>query len=116
LLTISNPPQIQVIDRKDSVMLASNPGASDLVGILDDRVLDQLFSLCRNARTEAQRSGGNAGGATLELCATLEGVLKSYRNMRDEHLHRLEIELERDEAEQRLQDALNALKKSPSSR
>ena len=115
LTTIPNPPPFQVIDRKNSVMLANITATSDLVGILDDKVLDQLFAQCRNARAEAQKTGGNST-ATLKLCATLEGVLKSYRNMRDEHLHRLEIELERDEAEQRLQDALDALKQSPSSR
>jgi hypothetical protein len=36
--------------------------------------------------------------------------------MRDEYHHRIEIELERDEAEQRLQEASNALQKSPPSR
>jgi hypothetical protein len=43
----------------------------------------------------------------------LEGILKSYRKMRDEYHHRIEIELERDDAEQRLQDVQNAIQKSP---
>lgn len=92
-------------------MLANFTGASNPVAILDDKVLDLLFVQCRNARAEALKTGGNAS-ATFELCSTLEGVLKSYRKMRDEYHHRLDIELERDEAEQRLQDAMNALKKS----
>ena len=93
-------------------MLANITGTSNLVGILDDKVLDQLFAQCRNAKAEALKAGGNAS-ATLELCTTLEGILKSYRKMRDEYHHRIEIELERDDAEQRLQDVQNAIQKSP---
>lgn len=115
MTTISNSPLLQVIDQKDSVMLASITGTNNPVAILDDKVLDLLFVQCRNARTEALKAGGNAS-ATLELCTTLEGVLKSYRKMRDEYHHRLEIELERDDAEQRLQDVQNEIQKSPPSR
>jgi hypothetical protein len=111
LTTISNSP-LQVLDRKDPVMLANITGTSNLVGTLDDKVLDQLFAQCRNARTEALKAGDNAS-ATLELCTMLEGILKSYRKMRDEYHHRIEIELERDDAEQRLQDVQNAIQNSP---
>jgi hypothetical protein len=113
LTTISNSPRLQVIDQAGAVMLANIAGTSDLAAILDDKVLDQLFVLCRNARMEAQKSNA---GATLELCTTLDGILKPYRKMRDEHHHRLEIELEREEAEQRLQDVQNEIQKSPPSR
>ncbi len=89
-------------------MLANITGANDPVAILDDKILDLLFVQCRNAKAEALKAGGSA---TLELFTTLDGVLKSYRNMRDEYHHRVEIELERDEAEQRLQAASNALQK-----
>jgi hypothetical protein len=112
LTTISNPPTLQVFDRNDTVMLANIGGTTDLVGILDDKVLDLLFAQCRNARAEALKAGENAS-AMLELCATLEGILKSYRKMRDEYHHRIEIELERDDAEQRLQDVQNAIQNSP---
>jgi hypothetical protein len=112
LTTISNPPTLQVFDRNDTVMLANIAGSSDLVGTLDDKVFDQLFAQCRNAKTEALKAGDNAS-ATLELCTTLEGVLKSYRKMRDEYHHRIEIELERDDAEQRLQDVQNEIQNSP---
>ena len=111
---LSNLPGLQVIDRKDSVMLANITGTSDLFAILDDKVLDLLFAQCRNAKAEAQKAGENAS-AMLELCTTLEGILKSYRKMRDEYHHRIEIELERDDAEQRLQDVQNAIQKSPPS-
>lgn len=111
MTTISNPPLLQVFDQEGSVMLANIAGTNNPVAILDDKVLDLLFVQCRNARGESLKTGGNAS-ATLELCTTLDGVLKSYRKMRDEYQHRLEIELERDEAEQRLQEAQNALQKS----
>jgi hypothetical protein len=114
LTTISNPPPLQIFDRKDLVMLANISGTSNLVGTLDDKVLDQLFVQCRNAKEEALKAGGNAS-AMLELCTTLESILKSYRKMRDEYHHRIEIELERDDAEQRLQDVQNAIQKSPPS-
>jgi hypothetical protein len=91
-------------------MVANITGANNPVAIVDDQVLDLLFVQCRNARAEALKTSGSAS-ATLELCTTLDGVLKPYRNMRDEYQHRLEIELERDEAEQRLQEASNALQK-----
>lgn len=92
-------------------MLANVTGTDNTVAILDDKVLDLLFDQNRTARAEALKTGSNAS-ASLELCTTLDGVLKSYRKMRDEYQHRLEIELERDEAEQRLQEAQNALQKS----
>lgn len=111
MTTISNSPLLQVFGQEGSVMLANITGANNPVAILDDKVLDLLFVQCRNARAEALKTGGDAN-ATLELCKTLDGVLKSYRKMRDEYHHRLDIELERDEAEQRLQEAMNALKKS----
>ena len=111
MTTTSNQPLLQVFDQADSVMLANITGTSDLVGTLDDKVLDQLFVLCRNARAEALKAGDDAS-ATLELCTTLEDVLKSYRKMRDEYHHRIEIELERDDAEQRLQDVQNEIQKS----
>ena len=111
MTTNSNSPLLQVLGQKGSVMVANITGANNPVAIVDDQVLDLLFVQCRNARAEALKTGGDAS-ATLELCTTLDGLLKSYRKMRDEYHHRLDIELERDEAEQRLQDAMNALKKS----
>jgi hypothetical protein len=114
LTTISNSPLLQVSDQEGSVMLASFAGANNTVAILDDKVLDLLFSLCRNARAEALKVGDNAS-ATFELCTTLEGILKPYRKMRDEYHHRIEVELEREDAEQRLQDVQNEIQKSPPS-
>lgn len=111
MTTISDSPLLQVIGQKGPVMLANITGANDPVAILDGKVLDLLFVQCRNAKAEALKTGGGAS-ASLELCTTLDDVLKSYRNMRDEYHHRLEIELEREEAEQRLQDATNAIQKS----
>jgi len=110
LTTTSNLPLLQVHDQNGSVMLANVTGANNPVAILDDKVLDLLFDQSRNARAEALKTGGNAS-AILELCTTLDSVLKSYRKMRDEYHHRLDIELERDEAEQRLQKAQNALQR-----
>jgi len=115
LTTISNSPPLQVTDQEGPVMLANFAGSSNTVAILDDKVIDQLFSLCRNARTEALKAGDNAS-ATLELCTALEGILKPYRKMRDEYQHRLEVELEREDAEQRLQDVQNDIQKSAPSR
>ena len=112
MTTTSNSPLLKVFDQKDSVMLANFAGTHNTVAILEDKVVDRLFAQCRNARAEALKVGGNAS-ATLELCTTLEGILKSYRKMRDEYHHRIEIELERDDAEQRLQDVQNAIQKSP---
>jgi hypothetical protein len=111
MTTISQSPPLQIIGQDGSVMLASITGNSNPIAILEDKVLDLFFVQSRNARAEALKTGGDAT-ATLELCTTLDGVLKSYRKMRDEYHHRLDIELERDEAEQRLQEAMNALKKS----
>jgi hypothetical protein len=107
----SNSSLLQVLDQDGSVMLANITGTNNPVAILDDKILDLLFVQCRNARAEALKMGGNAS-VTLELYATLDGVLKSYRKMRDEYHHRIEIELEREEAEQRLQEASNAIQKS----
>jgi hypothetical protein len=112
MTTISNSPLLQVFDQEGPVMLANVAGTNNPVAILDDKVLDLLFVQCRNARAETLKTGGNAS-ATLELCTTLDGVLKSYRKMRDEYHHRIEIELEREDAEQRLQEASNAIQKSP---
>ena len=111
MTTISKSPLLLVLDQDGSVMLANITGTNNPVAILDDKVLDLLSVQCRNTRAEALKAGGNAS-APLELCATLEGVLKSYRKMRDEYHHRLDIELERADAEQRLQEASNALQKS----
>lgn len=111
LTTNSSQPLLQVSDQADSVMLASFAGTHNTVAILDDKVVDRLFDQCRKARAEAQKAGDNAG-ATLELCAMLEDVLKPYRKMRDEYHHRIEVELERDDAEQRLQEVQNAIQRS----
>jgi hypothetical protein len=111
MTTISQAPLFQILDQNGPVMLAKITGSPNPVAILDDKVLDQLVAQCRNAKAEAMKSEGNASAA-LTLCTTLEGVLKPYRKMLDEYHHRLEIELERDEAEQRLQDASNAIQKT----
>lgn len=112
MTTNSNPPLLQVFGQDDSVMLAHIAGTNNPVAILDDKILDLLFDQSRNAKAEALKTAGN-GSAALALCTTLDGILKSYRKMRDEYHHRLEIELEREEAEQRLQEAMNAIKASP---
>ncbi|MGC2164696.1 MAG: hypothetical protein WA632_01630, partial [Gallionella sp.] len=65
------------------------------------------------AKAEALKASGTAP-AIIELCETLERVLKNYRIIRDEYFHRIEIEAERDDAEQRLQDAINAIQNAPS--
>ncbi len=114
MTTISDSPLLQVFGHDGPVTLAYFTGDNKPVAILDDKVLDLLFVQCRNARAEILKSGNDAS-ATLELCTTLEGVLRSYRKMRDEYHHRLEIELEREEAEQRLQEASDAIQKSPPS-
>ena len=111
MTTSSGSPLLQIFGQEGPVRLALVSGENKPVAILDDQVLDLLFVQCRNARAEAQKTGGDAS-ATLALCTTLEEVLRSYRKMRDEYHHRLEIELEREEAEQRLQEASNAIQKS----
>jgi ABC-type transporter lipoprotein component MlaA len=112
MTTVSKSPLLQVLGQDGSVMLANITGTDNPVAILDDKVLDLLFVQCRNAKAEALKTGSNVS-ATLDLCTTLDGALKSYRKIRDEYHHRLDIELERAEAEQRLQDAINAIQKSP---
>jgi hypothetical protein len=111
LTTTSDSPPLQVFRQEGSVMLANFTGETNPVAVFDDKFIDLLFAQCRNARAEAAKAGSDAT-ATFELCATLDGVLKSYRKIRDEYHHRLDIELEREEAEQRLQDAINAIQKS----
>jgi hypothetical protein len=111
MTTISQSPLFQVLDQEGSVMLASIAGTNNPVAILDDKVLNLLIAQCRNARAEALKTGANAS-AVLELCTTLDGVLKSYRKIRDDYYDRLDIERERAEAEQRLQEATNAIQKS----
>jgi len=86
-------------------MLASASGTGSIFGVLDEKLLDKLFAQSRNARAD--------NGAITELCDTLEAALKTFRIIRDEYYHRLEIEAERDDAEQRLQDAINAIHGSP---
>ena len=111
LTTISNSPQIQILGQKGSVSLANKTGTDGLVAILDEKFLDQLSVQCRNARSEVLKTGGNLS-ATLELCTTLDGVLKSFTHIRNEYYDRIDIERERDEAESRLQEASNALQES----
>ncbi len=89
-------------------MLAHISGSDATVAILDDSVLDLLFAQCRKAKAEAVKTG-IAESAALELCATLDGVLKSYRKIKHDYTDRIEIERERAEAEQSLQDASNAI-------
>jgi hypothetical protein len=92
-------------------MLANFTGGTNPVAVFEDKFMDQLFAQCRNARAEATKTGSD-GNAILELFTALDAVLKSYRKIRDEYHHRLDIELEREEAEQRLQDAIDAIQKS----
>ncbi len=91
-------------------MLANITGANNPVAILDDKVLDLLFVQCRNARAEALKTGGSVSAA-LELCTTLDSVLKSFTHIRNEYYDRIDIERERAEAEHNLQEATNALQK-----
>jgi len=93
-------------------MLANPAGSNNPVAVLDDKIVDLLFNQSRKARAEVLKTGGDAS-AVLELCTTLDGVLKSYRKIRDEYYDRIDIEREREDAEQRLQEASNAIKSSP---
>lgn len=111
MTTTTNSPLLQVLGQKGSVMLANVTGANNPVAILDDKVLDLLFVQCRNARAEALNTGGGVS-ATLELCTTLDDVLKSFKHIRNEYYDRIDIERERAEAEHNLQEAINALQKS----
>ena len=95
-------------------MLANFQGDEKPYAVFEDKAVDQLFALCRNARTEATQAGRDAKAA-LELSTILEGMLKSYRKIRDEYYDRLDIEREREEAEGRLQDVQNKIQKSHSS-
>ena len=108
---ISNSPQLQVYGKDESVMLANFTGTINPVAILEDKVIQLLSEQCRKAKEEAQNAGGNLS-ASLELFSTLEGVLKSYRKIRDEYYDRIDIEREREEAEQRLQEAMSEIKVS----
>jgi hypothetical protein len=112
LTTNSNSPLLQVFGKDDSVMLANFTGTNKPVAILDDKVIDLLFDQSRNARAESLKMEGNVSAA-LELCTTLDAILKSYRKFRDEYYDRIDIEREREEAEQRLQEAMNGIKVSP---
>ena len=114
MTTNSTSPLLQVLDQDGSVMLAHLPGSDTTVAILDDSLLDLLFAQCRKARAEAIKTGVDES-AVLELCATLEGVLKSYRKIKHDYTDRIEIERERAEAEQSLQEASNAINASRSS-
>ena len=107
----TNDALLQVYNRDGSAMLANFPASEQPYAVFDDKVVDQLFALCRIAKTEATKAGSGAN-ATLELCAALEGVLKPYRKIRDEYYDRLEIEREREDAEERLQDVQNEIQKS----
>jgi hypothetical protein len=110
LTTISDSPLLQVLGQKGSVMAANITGSDNPVAILDDKVLDQLSVQCRKAKAEAMKTGDSASAA-LELCTTLDSVLKAYAHIRDEYYDRIDIERERAEAESRLQDASSALQK-----
>jgi len=114
LKTVSDAPLLQVYDQDGSAMLAYVTGTNNPVAVLDDKTVDLLFNQSRKARAEVVKAAGDAGAA-LELLATLDGVLKSYRKIRDEYYDRIDIEREREEAEQRLQDASNAINSPPPS-
>jgi hypothetical protein len=111
LTTISNSPLLQVLGQKGSVMLANITGANNPVAILEDKVLELLSIQCRNARAEALKTQGGVS-AILELCTTLDGVLKPFMHIRNEYYDRIDIERERAEAEHDLQEASNAIQKS----
>jgi len=111
MATTSQLPILQVLDQDGSVMLANIPGTNDPVAILDEIALGLLNAQCRNARAEALKRAGEAG-ATLELCATLDNILKSYSKIRNDYYDRIDIEREREEAELKLQEAINAIEKS----
>jgi hypothetical protein len=114
MTTNSILPLLQVLDQDGSVMLAQISGSDTTVAILDDKVLDLLYAQCRNAKAEAVKSDIDKNAA-LELCATLDGILKSYRKIKHDYTDRIEIERERAEAEQSLQEASNAINASRSS-
>jgi hypothetical protein len=110
LTIISNSPHLQVLGHKGSVMVANIDGSDNPVAMLDNKIIDLLSIQCRNAKAESLKSGGNVNAA-LELCATLDGVLKTCAHIRDEYYDRIDIERERAEAESRLLDASSALQK-----
>lgn len=112
MTTISNSQQIEVLGQKDALMVANITGSDNPVAILGNKVVDQLAALCRKAKAEASISGDGASAA-LELCTTLDGVLKTCVHIRDEYYDRIDIERERAEAESRLMDASSALHKPP---
>jgi hypothetical protein len=108
LTIIPDPPHFQILGQKGPVTVANFAGTDKPVAILDDDVLELLVVQCRNAKTEAQKTGVNVNAA-LELCTTLGGVLSSYTHIRNEYYDRIEIERERTEAEHDLQEAISAL-------
>lgn len=110
MTTISNSPQLQILGQKGSVMVANITGLDNPVAILDDKVLDLLTVQCRKAKAEALKSGDSASVA-LELCMTLDSILKACTHIRDEYFDRIDIERERAEAESRLVDASRSLQK-----
>jgi hypothetical protein len=114
MTTNSISPLLQVLDQDGSVMLAHISGSDTTVAILDDKVLDLIFVQCRNAKAEAVKTGIDKHAA-LELCNTLDGVLKSYRKIKHDYTDRIEIERERAEAEHSLKEASNAINASRSS-
>ena len=112
MTTNSKLPQLQVLDQEGPVMLAKLSGTDDVAAVVDDRILKQLLSECRDAKAEAQKAGVSAG-SILDLCATLENVLRPYMKIRNDYLDRIDIERERAEAEHNLQQAINGIESPP---
>lgn len=110
MTTSSTSQQLEILGEKDTLVVANVAGLDNPVAILGNKVLDQLAALCRKAKAEATKAGDGASAA-LELCTTLDGMLKACAHIRDEYYDRIEIERERDEAESRLMDASSALQK-----
>jgi len=91
-------------------MLANITGVDNHVAILNEETIDLLRLQCRKAKAELQKAESGASAA-LELCTTLDGVLRAFAHVRNEYYDRIEIERERSEAEHKLQEATDALQK-----
>jgi hypothetical protein len=105
-------PQLQVLDREGSIMLAKVAGTDNAVAVVDDQVLNQLLVECRNAKAGALKTGEHAS-SVLDLCMSLESALKPYMKIRNDYFDRIDIERERAEAELKLQEAINGIENSP---
>ncbi len=106
----SDSPHLQLLAQDGPVMCANLSGASNPVIILDDRMMDRLAVQCREAMAQAEAmEGAPASRAALELCATLDGVVKLYEKVRNTYYAGLGPERAYAAAERELADAMRAV-------